>query len=248
MKQRWSHELVEIEAKKFRLRSEFGKYARGAYDYATRHSILNLVCEHMDIIGNRKFRCVYSYEFPDKTVYIGLTYDLKNRNDEHINNKSKKKTAVKKHIEKTNLVPILYQKTDYVLVKYAIILEKEWVKKYKLGGWEILNEVECGNVGGFYYIWNYENCEKEALKYSTRLEFQKKSGGAYHFARKNKFLDEICKHMILKIKPKNYWTKDRCKKFALKFKTRTEFKNNAQTQYQTARRNGWLDDICKHMK
>jgi hypothetical protein len=43
--------------------------------------------------------------------------------------------------------------------------------------------------------WNFDNCQKEAEKYNTRTEFNKGSGGAYMYAIKNKFLDEICGHM-----------------------------------------------------
>lgn len=43
--------------------------------------------------------------------------------------------------------------------------------------------------------WTKENCQKEALKYETRIMFKRKSNGAYGVARRLKFLDEICSHM-----------------------------------------------------
>lgn len=46
--------------------------------------------------------------------------------------------------------------------------------------------------------WNKERCRLEALKYSNRSEFSKQSNGAYTAALKNGWLDEICKHMIIK--------------------------------------------------
>jgi hypothetical protein len=42
----------------------------------------------------------------------------------------------------------------------------------------------------------YEFCKEEALKYKTRGEFGKKSKNVYESARKNKWLDDICKHMF----------------------------------------------------
>jgi len=43
---------------------------------------------------------------------------------------------------------------------------------------------------------SYENLFKIAQKYKTRGEFQKMDGSAYVVARKNGYLNDICKHMI----------------------------------------------------
>lgn len=43
--------------------------------------------------------------------------------------------------------------------------------------------------------WTKENCQKEALKYNSRKEFLDKYCDAYRSSVKNKWLDEICKHM-----------------------------------------------------
>ena len=32
-----------------------------------------------------------------------------------------------------------------------------------------------------------------------------------------------------------------------KYKTRTEWAKNSATAYQSARKNGWLDEVCSHM-
>ena len=43
--------------------------------------------------------------------------------------------------------------------------------------------------------WTKQRCKAEALKYETRIAFQKGSNSAYNAAQKNKWLDEICSHM-----------------------------------------------------
>jgi hypothetical protein len=43
--------------------------------------------------------------------------------------------------------------------------------------------------------WTKENIKKEALKYSKRVDFYKKSAGAYDKACKNDWLNEVCSHM-----------------------------------------------------
>ena len=48
-------------------------------------------------------------------------------------------------------------------------------------------------------------------------------------------------------KKRNYWTKEKCAEEALKYKNRKEFQIRNKGSYLTAVRNGWLNDICKHM-
>lgn len=44
------------------------------------------------------------------------------------------------------------------------------------------------------------------------------------------------------------YSKERCTKAALKYKTRAEFGRNSKGEYFAAMRNGWLDEICSHME
>jgi len=91
--------------------------------------------------------------------------------------------------------------------------------------------------------WTKERCQEEALKYKTRGVFYKNSGSAYGAAFRNGWLDEICSHLILKNKPNDYWTKERCQEEALKHKTRTEFQKMGKGAYSIALKNCWLDDL-----
>ena len=44
------------------------------------------------------------------------------------------------------------------------------------------------------------------------------------------------------------WTKKACKKEALKYKKRSDFKKGSNGSYNADRKNGWLDEICAHME
>jgi len=95
--------------------------------------------------------------------------------------------------------------------------------------------------------WTKEKCQKEALKYKNRSNFCEKSAGAYRAAIKLKTLDEICVHMIKKTN-NLYWTKERCQEEALNYEYRNDFRKNSKGAYSSAHKNGWLNDICSHMK
>ena len=51
-----------------------------------------------------------------------------------------------------------------------------------------------------------------------------------------------------KRKPNGYWTKENCKKEALKYTKRSDFNTKSNGAYESARKNGWLDIICSHME
>ena len=95
--------------------------------------------------------------------------------------------------------------------------------------------------------WTLERCREEALKYKTRTKFRKGGPTAYGVVCKNKWLDEVCSHMSSLIKPTGYWTLERCRKEALKYKTRTKFSKGCISAYNAAHKNGWLDEVCAHM-
>ena len=94
--------------------------------------------------------------------------------------------------------------------------------------------------------WTPESIHKEALRYSTRSDFQKGNAGAYQTARKKGWLDQVCSHMP-NPKPKNSWTFENVKNEALNYETRSTFSKNSRSAYSTAQQNGWLDEVCSHM-
>ena len=43
------------------------------------------------------------------------------------------------------------------------------------------------------------------------------------------------------------WFKENCKQVALTLENRAEFEKKYRGAYMSARKNGWLDEICEHM-
>ena len=96
--------------------------------------------------------------------------------------------------------------------------------------------------------WIKENCIEEALKYNNRKDYQNYSGSSYMAALRNKWLDDICTHMSDYRLPNGYWTKEKCKEEAIKYKNRSSYSKNSNVSYLIASRNSWIDEICSHMK
>ena len=94
--------------------------------------------------------------------------------------------------------------------------------------------------------WTKEKCKEEALKYKTYKEFVKNSGSAYNVIYKNKWIDELCSHLIKGRNSNGYWTKEKCEEEALKYKFRGDFSKNSSGAYKVSIKNGWIEDICKH--
>ena len=95
--------------------------------------------------------------------------------------------------------------------------------------------------------WTKEKCKEEALKYNYRNEFKNKSAGAYRASIKNKWIEDITKHMLKPYEKNVKWTKEKCQKEALTYNHRFDFKKGNSSAYNSAYYNNWLYDICSHM-
>ena len=240
----WTKENVKNEALKYSKRFDFYKKSSGAYDKAVKNGWLNEICSHMELSGNVYKRMIYAYEFEDGCAYVGLTYNLKNRNNRHLNDKG---SSVYKHLNNKNTKYILIELTDFIEKSKAQELEKYFYLKYVKDGWNMLNIAKTGALGGNTLKWTEEMVKIEALKYKSKSEFKLKSSSAYIAARKNKWLNDVTNHMIIIRKPNNHWTLENCKTEALKYKFRSEFKLKSRGAHNRAYEMGWLDEVRSHM-
>jgi len=96
--------------------------------------------------------------------------------------------------------------------------------------------------------WNIlENCKAEALKYSSRSEWQKDSPLSYRWATKNKWIEECAGHMALSRMPDGYWTLERCQEVAKNYKTKAQWRLEHRASFSRANKQGWLNQCCEHM-
>lgn len=97
-------------------------------------------------------------------------------------------------------------------------------------------------------FWSKAECRKRALLYKFKKDFKEYDPIAYQKAHSKGWLNEICAHMEEIIKPANHWHKEKCAECAFECSSRSEFKKRFNSAYIASRKNGWIDEICSHMK
>ena len=141
---KYTDEELIAEAKKYGTKLEMRRVCHHIYARIKDRGLDDKAFAHMKVLGDRKKRMIYAYEFPDHSVYVGLTFNYDKRDKEH---KAKENSAVRRHIKQTGLTPIHKPLTDYLPVKDAQRKEGEYVDYYRRLGWTILNVKQTGGVG-----------------------------------------------------------------------------------------------------
>jgi predicted GIY-YIG superfamily endonuclease len=217
---------------------------RSVYNKCLKNKWLDELSSHMIKIGNHFNRCIYSYEFTNNFVYVGLTYNLDKRNAKHLTDVN---SPVFLHSEKYGLYPTIRQITDYIDKCDAIIMEYKVLSSYILEGWNILNRIKTGGLGGKTIKWTKERCIEVSLECKSRKSFIDDYPGAYISSVKNGWIDYVYSNINTIVKHKNYWTKEKCIEIGLLYGSKVELRNNNISCYNTSIRNGWIDDVCSHM-
>jgi len=241
----YGFDRVKEEALKFSTRSEFRNKSNSYYNSAHRNGWIDDVCSHMDLQGSLYKRHVYKVSFDDNSVYIGLTYNFDKRKIEHLSRNS----AVYKHMKETGLKPSFELVTKELLSREdAVKLECKLIDEYRDLGFNMLNVFKGGGLGGSNTIWTLDKVKEDALKYNTRNDFKLNSSSSYAAAHRNGWLDDVCSHMKSLRKNNGYWTLDKVREVALEYNNKKSFEKGNRSAYLIAYKNGWLDDVCSHMK
>ena len=231
----WTKELCKEEALKYKTSLDFVKNSGGCYAASSRNGYLDEICSHFQIKGSRYMRFVYAYEFPDNHVYVGLTYNIKERKMRHL-----KKGSVFNYSEFTKLIPIFKKLTDIpVEVEEAKKLEYIYLQQYIKEGWIKLNRAKTGGIGGNVFKWGYDKCLLEAKKYKYRSDFKKGSAGAFDSARRLGFLDEVCSHMTKRKSTKRVFILEECIEIAMRYDTYRDFRVGESNIHGVVCKNKW---------
>lgn len=236
----WTLNRCKDEALKYETIGNWRKFSGGSYMASYRNGWIEECVDHMKPIGNKFKRLVYAFEFSDNFVYIGLTYNIQKRKRQHFS--SHNKSSVYDHFIKTKIDPKLILLTEYIDINSAKINEKMFVKNYKNDGWNILNKIKTGGIGGNSIKYSKEICLEDAKKYNTRTDWRKFSNSCYVTSSHNKWLSDCTKHMRRLKKPNRQWSKIECIEDAKKYKNRTEWSKSSRGPYTKACKMGWLSE------
>ena len=237
----WTYEKCKEESLKYNKIKDLKKNSPGAYNRINKNKWQNDMFSHMEKLGNKNKRVIYSYEFSNNYVYVGLTGNIERRDKQH-----RVAGPVYNHFKNTSIeIPIIKKITDFISENDASKMEGIILNDYKKNGWISLNKSLPGGLGGGKIKWTKEKIEIESLKFNNKTDFKINSPQAYYTASKNKIINDVCSHM----KPKhNKLTYEQCKAEALKYYCRIDLQKKSSSVYNKCYRNNWLNDVCSHMK
>lgn len=243
---KWTKENLKDIISKYNNVPDFRKYDNAAYQAAYYQGILDDLIKDLERGGSRFQKIVYAYEFPDNSVYVGLTYNTKVRDWDH---KTNPKSQVFKHILKTNQTPQLKYLTTSIPWNEAKDLEGKFEKEYEDKGWDILNVATTGGLGRTISIYTDEKIKEEAAKYNRLKDFRDNSPGEYRAAQKRgkEFFSDVTKHMD---RDKYSFSDEELETIAAFYDTKYQFEKNDRNAYRQAYSRGrdFFDRITSHMK
>lgn len=121
----------------------------------------------------------------------------------------------------------------------------------KLFGTTTLEEA-INKIKGYNNWSRFEYVFKDAQRFSSTAEWLNPKIGSpnsYKSAYRNGWLEECTKHMKKPEFPRGYFSNlENCKLSSKNYDTPTKWRDGCPRAYDHARKNGWLEICCKHMK
>ena len=123
-----------------------------------------------------------------------------------------------------------------------------WAKSIAVenGWWDELTSdmVKTRKMNG---EWNIEDALEEAKNYDCVGHLQKSKSGLLKFLVRNDLVKVAYPKTFNELLLEKYNDKEECKKEALKYNNKKDFRLKSSSFYQSSRKNGWLEEICSHM-
>jgi len=235
----WTKEKCKNIALKYNFRSEFRKYDTSAYRTAIANKWLNDICSHMTYINT-----YWNYE---KCKIESLKYD--NRSDFQKNSGSAYAYASKNKI----LDDVCSHMIKIGNLEHRCIYVFEFKDNYAYVGLTYnisARELEHKRKGP---VFRHIEETKSEYKLIQLTDYIKKED-AQKIEEFTILKYENIGWKLLNTKKEStlggsiiYWTYEKCKEEALKYKHRTDFRKGSGGAFNSARRNDWYEKICSHM-
>ena len=254
-KLKWTFDTVKEEALNYQTRTAFQKGSSSAYQSALKNGWLEQVCSHMQPKVKWTLESIHkeALNYTTRSAFQkGSTnaYQTAYKNGwldkvcSHMD-RTKKGAPTKWTLETVQQEAVLYS-ARYEFAKGSNSAYRSACRY----GWldAVCTHMDAPKTGA-PTKWTFELVQQQASLYATRTAFQMGSPSAYQTARKNGWLDHVCTHMDAPRRgAPTKWTPELVHREALNYATRTAFQKGSTNAYQTARKNGWLDQVCSHMQ
>ena len=192
----WSTEMIYNQAKKYKYRSDFEKFSRGAYMAASRRGLLDIACSHM-ILKNIKW--TPELIIKEARLYDNMSDFIKGSGGAYT--ASYRRYNLRDDIQKMYAEAKLKRFTTSHLLSCALSchkrseFKKRFLSEYDYARKNQLLEHVCSHMLAVYNNWNYDSIKKVALAYTTKEEFKKNFSGALNAAYALNIVDDVCSHM-----------------------------------------------------
>lgn len=182
----WTKERCAEAAEQCVTRIDFAKRFPAAADAAYRYGWMDDICGHMEVANAAMLRAVYVIKgVGRRTVYVGLSGNPKRRYRGHL-------VQPMPHTKELLSGPHRFRVVaGHRPVSEAMELERRLIAHFQRKGWDVLNVLDGGEVGGNPRKWTRKALQELAASCATRGDMMRDHSGAYCAACDKGVLDAI---------------------------------------------------------
>lgn len=184
---------------------------------------------------------VYSYEFLDHSVYVGLTNSLNRRDQQHRerryhSNGKLQYDGVLDYSLKYNIeIPEVKILTNNLTREESGLEEIKWIQYYKDNGWKIINR-NRGGATGMGVInkskWTHETVIEEAKKYKNMEQMRIENHSAYKYMERWNMKKVCFPNAKLQVhQPNRIYTKELIEETVKKYPLKKDLRNMDVAMY-----------------
>ena len=158
---KYTKEFCNREAANYKLLKDFRNEKPSIYGYIIKHKWQDVI-SHLTKSSGSYYRYIYVYEFKNlNSAYIGLTYNIRKRHENH------KKSGTVFKFAKENKIDLQYPIILESNVVYTEAGKREnfYVELYRKNGWNILNKAKPGGLG------SGRKCNKQIVMFDANGDF-----------------------------------------------------------------------------
>ena len=251
----WTKDACYEEAKKYKTKRDFHKGSSGAYTAALKNGWLDTYdwfeAPIPELLNGEWDLYVYE-DRENMVVYVGVAKCVRRRHRQHVIGSMKKGKRiydiVHKYFESINKpIPDPIVRMESLNALDAGHYEDWYKKAYSDNGWTVLNIGKTGekvsSLGFQRETFTREVCYEIAKKYTTVMDFRNNDVSVYNKAHRKGWFNDYYWLKRLTIKNNYYNNYERCKKKAMKYKSRFKFQQGCRNAYDWSLKKGWLDDF-----